>query len=273
MPGAIWSGTISFGLVVVPVRMVSATRDLDIHFHQIDARTGERVQIRRVSETDGEEVSWDEIGHGYELDEQLVVLTDDELEAAAPERTHTIEIEEFVQASEIDPAQFNQPYFLLPSSDAEGVIRAYQLLRDGMAQTDQIAIGRVVLRSNEYLVAVHVRENLLSLSTMLFADEIRDASEIDAIPKGPEWAPKRGELSTATELIEAMTRDFDPDSYEDRYRTRLQQLVDAKAKAKGKGKGAAEAEPDDDAEDAPASQAAPDLMAALRQSLAAAKNS
>jgi DNA end-binding protein Ku len=269
MPGSIWTGTISFGLVVVPVRMVSATRDLDIHFHQIDARTGERLQIRRVSESDGEEVSWDEIGHGYELDEQLVVLSDDELDAAAPERTHTIEIEEFVQASEIDPAQFNQPYFLLPSSDAEGVIRAYQLLRDGMARTDQVAIGRVVLRSNEYLVAVHVRENLLSLSTMLFADEIRDTSEIDAIPQGAEWAPKRGELSAAKELIDAMTHDFDPSSYEDRYRTRLQKLVDSKAK--GGGKGAGKESAPDQAEHDSVAQPAPDLMASLRQSLAKAR--
>ena len=270
MPGSIWTGTISFGLVVVPVRMVSATRDLDIHFHQVDARTGERLQIRRVSESDGEEVGWDEIGHGYELDEQLVVLSDDELEAAAPERTHTIEIEEFVQSSEIDPAQFNQPYFLLPSSDAEGVIRAYQLLRDGMAQTDQVAIGRVVLRSNEYLVAVHVRENLLSLSTMLFADEIRDASEIDAVPQMADWAPKRGEVAAAVELIDAMTHDFDPDSYEDRYRTRLQKLVDSKAKTKGKGKGKPVELDDVDVPDQDA-QPAPDLMAALRQSLAKAK--
>jgi DNA end-binding protein Ku len=126
-----------------------------------------------------------------------------------------------------------------------------------------------VLRSNEYLVAVHVRENLLSLSTMLFADEIRDTSEIDAIPQGAEWAPKRGELSAATELIDAMTHDFDPSSYEDRYRTRLQKLVDSKAK--GGGKDAGKESAPDQAEHDSVARPAPDLMASLRQSLAKAR--
>jgi DNA end-binding protein Ku len=264
MPSTIWTGTISFGLVAVPVRMVSATRDLDIHFHQVDGRTGERVATRRISELDGNEVAWEEIGRGYDLEGQTVVLTDDELAAAAPERTHIIEIEEFVDSSEIDPAQLDHPYLLLPGSDSQGVTRAYRLLRDAMARSGRMAIGRVVLRSNEYLAAVHERDDLLSLSTMLYADEIRDASEIDAIPPSEAWAPKRAEVSAAVELINAMTRDFDPSTYEDRDRARLLDMIERKRPGKVSGAAPKEEPP----ERAPA---APDLMAALRESLARAR--
>jgi DNA end-binding protein Ku len=266
MPSTIWTGTISFGLVAVPVRMVSATRDLDIRFHQVDGRTGDRVSNRRISELDSKEVSWDEIGRGYELDGQAVVLTDDELSAAAPERTHMIEIEEFVDSSEIDPAQLDHPYLLLPGSDTEGVTRAYRLLRDAMAKTGRTAIGRVVLRSNEYLAAVHERDDLLALSTMLYADEIRDAAEIDAVPSGDAWASKRGEVTAATELIDAMSVEFDPSAYEDRDRRRLLELIQSKRAHKGKNTAVNEPQ-------ALSSEPPPDLMAALRESLARARNS
>jgi DNA end-binding protein Ku len=232
MPAGIWNGTLSFGLVAVPVRMVSATRDLDVRFHQVDAETGERIQIHRMCEADGQEVSWEDIGRGYDLDGQLVTLTDAELEAAAPERTHTIEIEEFVDLDSIDPAQFDHPYYLVPSSDSEGTTRAYRLLRDAMASTNQVAIGRVVLRSNEYLVAVRERDELLMLTTMLFGDEFRGTEEIDAIPTGSTGEPKRGEVAEAVKLVEAMSRDFEPDRYEDQNRTRLLQLVENRRKNK-----------------------------------------
>ncbi len=173
MARGLWSGTLSFGLVAVPVRMVSAVRDRDVHFHEIDQKTGERIEIRRTCEKGKTEVPWEQIGRGYDLDGKQVVLSDEELTAAAPERTRTIEVEEFVDLDAIDPAHFNHPYFLLPDSGSEGVIRAYRLLRDAIANTGQVAIGRVVLRSKEYLVAVRERDELLSLTTMLFADEIR----------------------------------------------------------------------------------------------------
>ncbi|HEX3804989.1 MAG TPA: Ku protein [Solirubrobacteraceae bacterium] len=264
MPPGIWNGTLSFGLVAVPVRMVSATRDLDVRFHQVDAETGERIQIHRVCEADGQEVAWEDIGRGYDLDGQLVTLTDDELAAAAPERTHTIEIEEFVDLDSIDPAQFDHPYFLVPGSDSEGTTRAYRLLRDAMASTNQVAIGRVVLRSNEYLVAVRERDELLSLTTMLFADDLRSADEIDAIPTGSIGEPKRGEVAQAVKLIDAMTEEFDPSSYEDRYRERLLDLVQRKRKSKK-----AKLEPIDE----PAPAPVPDLMAALKASLERVRNS
>ena len=264
MPQGIWNGTLSFGLVAVPVRMVSATRDRTIRFHQVDAESGERIQIRRVCEADGEEVAWEDIGRGYDLGDQLVTLTDDELEAAEPERTHTIEIEEFVDLDEIDPAQFDHPYFLVPGSDSEGTTRAYRLLRDAMARANQVAIGRVVLRSKEYLVAVRERDQLLSLTTMLFADEVRDDSQIDTIPAGPDDRPKRGEVTAAVELLEAMTVDFDPASYEDRDRAQIAELIERKRSTRKQPK----ATPVDE----PADEAQPDLMDALRASLERVRN-
>jgi DNA end-binding protein Ku len=267
MPSGIWNGTLSFGLVAVPVRMVSARRDLDVRFHQIDGQTGERVQVRRFCETDGHEVPWEDIGRGYDLDGQLVTLTDEELEAAAPERTHTIEIEEFVGLEEIDPAQFDHPYYLVPGSDSEGTTRAYRLLRDAMASTNQVAIGRVVLRSNEYLVAVREHDELLALTTMLFADELRGSDELDAIPTGSAGEPKRGEVSQAVKLIDAMTRDFEPDSYEDRNRERLLQLVESKRRSKRGSKPAIADEQE------PELEPAPDLMAALKASLERVRHS
>ncbi len=261
MARGLWSGTLSFGLVAVPVRMVSAVRDRDIHFHEIDAQTGERIEIRRICEKDEEGVPWEQIGHGYELDGKQVILSSEELAAAAPERTRTIEIEQFVDLNAIDPAHFNHAYFLLADSESEGVIRAYRLLRDAMSSTAQVAIGRVVLRSKEYLVAVRERDGLLSLTTMLFADEIRDPASIPAVPSAPANAPRRGEINQAVAIIDAMTRDFDPTRYEDYHRKRLLKIIQAKRRTGEVKIPALEPEPDP----------VPDLMAALKESLARVK--
>jgi DNA end-binding protein Ku len=258
MARGLWSGTLSFGLVAVPVRMVSAVRDRDIHFHEIDHKSGERIQLRRTSERDTKEVPWEEIGHGYELDGRQLVLSDDELGAAAAQRTRTIEVEEFVELEAIDPAHFDHPYFLLPDSESEGVTRAYRLLRDAMSNGGQVAIGRVVLRSKEYLVAVRERDGLLALSTMLFADEIRDPAQLDAVPSGRAAAPRRGEVEQAVKVIEAMTRDFDPARYKDCHRARLLKVIDSKRRTGEVEIPDVEPEPDP----------VPDLMAALKESLA-----
>jgi DNA end-binding protein Ku len=257
MARGLWSGTLSFGLVVVPVRMVSAVRDRDIHFHEIDAKTGERVKVRRICESDGNEVPWAQIGHSYDLDGRQVILSDQDLAVAAPERTRTIEIEEFVELEEIDPVHFDHSYFLLPDSDSEGVTRAYRLLRDAMSNSGQVAIGRVVLRSKEYLVAVRERDGLLGLTTMLFADEIRDPGEIEAVPYGQQDAPRREEVDRAVELLQAMTREFDPSSYEDSHRARLMKIIQRKRRT-----GEVEI-PEVEQEPSPV----PDLMAALKESM------
>ena len=265
MPRGIWNGTLSFGLVAVPVRLVSATRDRDVHFHQVDEQTGERIVVRRVSEADGQEVPWEQIGRGYDLDGQLVTLSDEELAAASPEHTRTIEIEEFVDFDAIDPAQLDHPYFLVPNSDSDGATRAYRLLRDAMAKSNQVAIGRVVIRSNESLVAVRERDGLLSLTTMLYADELRQADEFDGIPSGDIGEPARGEVTQAVKLVDAMSRDFDPDGYEDVHRQRLLALVERK---RGTGETAVE-EPEETGGPTPV----PDLMAALKESLARVRGS
>jgi DNA end-binding protein Ku len=262
MARGLWTGTLSFGLVAVPVRMVSAVRDRDVHFHEIDKKTGERIEIRRTCEKDNKAVPWEDIGHGYDLDGKQVILSDEELAAAAPERTRTIEIEQFVELTAIDPAHFNHPYLLLPDSPSEGVTRACRLLRDAMASAKQVAIGRMVLRSKEYLVAVRERDELLSLTTMLFADEIRDPAEIAAVPTGRTGTPKRGEIGQAVTVIDAMTRDFDPSRYEDCHRSRLIKIVQSKRRT-----GEVEI-PDVESEPGPV----PDLMAALKESLARVKH-
>lgn len=258
----LWSGTLSFGLVAVPVRMVSAVRDRDIHFHEIDERTGERIEIKRTCEKDAKAVPWEEIGHAYELEGKQVVLSDADLAAAAPERTRTIEIEQFVELHTIDPAHFNHPYFLLANSESEGVIRAYRLLRDAMSSSEEVAIGRIVLRSKEYLVAVRERDGLLSLTTMLFADEIRDPTSIPAVPSGRTGVPRREEVDQAVKIIDAMTRDFDPARYEDYHRSRLMKIIQAKRRT-GEVK-----LPDVEPEPNPVT----DLMAALEESLARVKH-
>jgi DNA end-binding protein Ku len=261
MARGLWRGTLSFGLVAVPVRMVSAVRDRDIHFHEIDAKTGERIEIRRTCDNSNTEVPWEDIGHSYDLDGKQVVLSYEELAAAAPERTRTIEIEQFVELTAIDPAHFNHPYFLLPDSQSEGVTRAYRLLRDAIASTGQVAIGRVVLRSKEYLVAVRERDQLLSLTTMRFADEIRDPEDIDAVPTGLTGTPGRGEVAQAIKVIDAMTRDFDPSRYKDCHRNRLMKIIQSKRRTGEVQVPDVELEPDP----------VPDLMTALKESLARVK--
>lgn len=260
MARGLWSGTLAFGLVAVPVELVSAVRDMDVHFHEVDDR-GQRVELKRTCEKDGNPVPWEEIGHGYELDGRLVVLSDEELAAAAPERTRTIEVEEFVPLEQVDPAHFDHPYYLVPQGGAEGVTRAYRLLRDVMAESEQVAIGRIVMRSREQLVAVRERDGLLAVSTMLFADEIRDPRDVDAVPSGRRSAPRKREVDEALGVIDAMTRAFDPSRYEDCHRKRLLRLI--QRKRRGGEIEIPEVEPEPDP--------VPDLMAALEASLSRAK--
>jgi DNA end-binding protein Ku len=260
MPRGLWSGTLAFGLVAVPVELVSAVRDMDVHFHEVDER-GQRVEIKRTCEQDGRAVPWEEVGHGYELDGKLVVLSDEELMAAAPERTRTIEVDEFVPLEQIDPAHFDHPYYLLPQGGAEGITRAYRLLRDVMVECEQVAIGRIVMRSREQLVAVRERDGLLALSTMLFADEMRDPRSIDAVPSDRRSASRRREVDEAIGVIDAMTRDFEPSRYEDCHRARLLRVIQRKRRGGEVEIPAVEPEPDP----------APDLMAALEASLSRAK--
>jgi DNA end-binding protein Ku len=254
VPRSIWSGSLSFGLVNVPVALHSAARDLDLHFNQLHEKDGARIETRRFCKKEDKEVPYEEIGHGYEPDDgKQVVLTDEDLEAVAPRKTRTIDIDAFVDLDEIDPIYFDHPYFLVPTGESEGPLRAYRLLVEVMGRTDRVALGRFVLRSKEYLVAVRVRDGLLSLTTMLFHDEIRPTKGIDDGGR----KPKKAEVDHAVELIEALSVEWDPDQYEDRYRKRLRDVI------RRKEKGATIEAPEPAEEPVPAG----DLMEALRRSL------
>jgi DNA end-binding protein Ku len=254
MARALWTGSLSFGLVNVPVQLFSAVRDQDLHFRQLHEKDGSPIETRRFCAEEDEEVPFEEVGHGYELDDgKEVVLTDEELAAAAPRKTRTIEIEAFVDLADVDPAYFDHPYFLLPEGEAEGSRRAYQLLVEVMESTDRAALGRFVMRTKEYLVAVRVRDGLLSLTTMRFHDELRPAKDIP----GGGRKPAKERLDRAVALIEAMSVDWDPSRYEDRYRKRLLEVIERKKQGKRI------TVPEDEDEPSPI----PDLMEALEQSL------
>jgi DNA end-binding protein Ku len=254
MARSLWTGSLSFGLVSVPVALYSAARDLDLHFHQLHEKDGARIETRRFCSKENVEVPYEDIGHGYELDSgKQVVLTDAELEAIAPRKTRTIDIHSFVDQDQIDPIHFDHPYWLVPTGDSEGPLRAYRLLVEAMSDTQRVALGRFVLRSKEYLVTVRVRDGLLALTTMVFADEIRGPNGIGAGGRKPAKAA----IDQAVRLIEALSTDFDPGDYQDEYRKRLRAVINEKQKG-----GTIEA-PDQDEEPAPAG----DLMAALRSTL------
>jgi DNA end-binding protein Ku len=258
MARALWSGSLSFGLVNVPVQLFSAVRDQDLHFRQLHEKDGSPIETRRFCSAEDEEAPFEEVGHGYELDSgKEVVLSDEELSAAAPRKTRTIDIEAFVDLADVDPVYFDHPYFLLPEGEAEGTRRAYQLLVEVMQGTERAALGRFVMRTKEYLVAVRVRDDLLSLTTMLFHDEVRPTTPVP----GGGRKPAKERLDRAVTLIEAMSVDWDPARYEDRYRERLLDVIERKKKGKRI------TVPDDQDEPSPI----PDLMAALERSLAQAQ--
>ena len=258
MARPLWSGSLSFGLVNVPVQLFSGVRDKALHFRQLHEKDGSPIETRRFCSKEDEEVSFDQVGHGYETDKgKPVVLTDEELSTAAPRKTRTIDIEAFVDLTDVDPIYFDHPYFLLPQGDAEGTRRAYRLLVEVLEQSDRAALGRFVMRTKEYLVAVRVRDGLLSLTTMRFHDEVRPTKDIP----GGGRKPAKERLEHAVALIEAMSEDWDPSRYEDRYRKRLLDVINRKKK------GRKITVPEDEDEPTPV----PDLMKALEESLAQAK--
>jgi DNA end-binding protein Ku len=260
MARSLWTGSISFGLVNVPVALYSAVRDLDVHFRQLHGKDGAPIDTRRFCSEEDKEVPFEAVGHGYELDDgEQVVLTDQDLAAAAPRKTRTIDIEGFVDLEEVDPIYFDHPYFLAPVGEAEGNLRAYQLLVQVMGSTDRAALGRFVMRTKEYLVLVQVRDDRLALTTMRFHDEVRPTKDVDTGGR----KPAKKQLDAAKALIEALSTGWDPSRYEDRYRERLLEVIDRKRK----GRKITVAEPER-ADTGPP----PDIMAALRESLERARS-
>jgi len=258
MPRPIWSGAISFGLVNVPVKLYSAVSRKTVRFHQLHDQTGVRIQQKRIDPTTGEEVPYEHVVKGYELaPDRYVVVTPDELEALDPEKTRTIDIEDFVDLDEIDPIYYDHPYYLVPGAGAE---KAFALLRDAMEQSGKVAIARVVIRSKESLVAIRPKGHVMTMSTMLFDDEVIDGESLDEAPENGAKTTKR-ELEMAQQLIESLTGDFEPGKYRDTYRERVLDLVERKAAGEEIAVQPAAEEP----------AKVPDLMAALEASLAAVK--
>jgi DNA end-binding protein Ku len=226
VPQAIWTGSISFGLVTVPVRLVSATKSLDVRFHQLEAGTNSRVRMRRVSEATGDEVPYDQIVKGYELDAgRYVVIEPEEIDTLKPKASRMIEIEDFVDLADIDPVYFEQPYYLIPDKDAA---KPYRLLVDVMEEEQKVAIGRIVMRSKESLVAIRPLDGVLCLETMRYHDEVLAADRDGALPEA-ENEPSARELDMARQLVAALTGTFDPEKYRDEYREELLALIDKKA--------------------------------------------
>jgi DNA end-binding protein Ku len=226
MARAIWSGSVAFGLVNVPVQLFSATEDRTVHFHQFERDTSSRIRYRRVNEDTGEEVDYDDIVKGYDLgDGNYVLVTREELEAVEPGRSRTIEITDFVDAAEIDPIYYQKTYYLAPRDDSAA--KAYELLVRAMADSGRTAVATFVMRSKQYLAALRPMDDVLTLETMYFAEEVRDAhQEIDQLPTSAEIGSR--DLDTAGTLVDAMTTDWDPSNYRDTYRDRVLELIEAK---------------------------------------------
>jgi DNA end-binding protein Ku len=261
MARAIWSGSISFGLLNVPVKLYSAVARRNIALREIRESDSARIKHRRVAEGTDEEVPYEEIIKAYEITPgQYVPLSKDEMAGMAPERTRAIDVQDFVDLDEIDPIYFDSPYYLGP---AEGAEKAYSLLARAMESSGKVAVARFVFRNKEHLAAIRTSGGVLTLTTMRFADEVVPASELEEVlpDKAPKVAKKEQEM--AEQLIESLSTDFDPTSYRDEYREQLLGLIERKAE--GKEIVASEAE-------APQATKAPDLMAALEESIAAVKD-
>jgi DNA end-binding protein Ku len=223
---AIWTGSLSFGLVNVPVGLHSATREHEVRFHQFEKGTSSRIRYRRVNEDTGDEVDYDDIVRGAEVDDgEYVVLTPEELESVEPGTSRTIDITDFVEAAEIDPIHFQRSYYLAPRG--EGADKAYALLAKALERSGRTGVATFVMRNKEYLAAIRPRGDVLVLETMFFADEVRDAEEeVDTLPVSVQ--PSRKDVDLAVQLIEAMTTTWDPTAYRDTYTERVEELVEAK---------------------------------------------
>ncbi|MGA2452575.1 MAG: Ku protein [Solirubrobacteraceae bacterium] len=260
MPRAMWTGTIGFGMVTVPVKLYSAVDRKTVRFHQLSGKTGVRVAQKRVDPSTGEEVPYAEIVKGYELaPDRYVVIEPGELEALEPQKTKTIEIEEFVDLSQIDPVYYDHPYYLAPGP---GGVKPYRLLLEAMRETGKVAIARVVIRSKEQLVAVRPMGDVLGMATMLFADEVLSPDRLDEVAEAAEVKTTKRELDIAKQLVDSLAGDFDPQAFRDTHREQVLELIERKAQGK-----AIAVQPAPEEVAAPA----PDLMSALKASLDAVR--
>jgi DNA end-binding protein Ku len=260
MARAIWTGSINFGLVSIPVGLYSATEDHTVHFHQFQRGTADRIRYQRVNERTGKEVDYADIVKGRDVGGgDYVIVEPKELDDIAPGRSRSIDITSFIDADEIDPVYFQKTYWLAP--DGEQYAHPYTLLLETMARTNRAGIATFVMRGKEYLTAIRPDDGVLALHTLFFVDEIRDPAEaLDTLPKR---APARGkELEMATALIESMSGPWNPQDYHDTYTERVERLIDDKRRGH---EIVTEAQP-------PAPTEMSDLLAALQRSVSAARS-
>jgi DNA end-binding protein Ku len=261
MARAIWSGSISFGLLNVPVKLYSAVARRGISLREIRESDGARIRHRRVAEGTDEEVPYEKIIKAFEITkDRYVPLSKDELASLDPKKTRAIEVQDFVEISEIDPIYFDSPYYLGPADGAE---KAYSLLAQALEKSGKVAIARFVFRNKEHLAAIRPGDGVLTLTTMRFADEVVPPAELDDVL--PSEQPKIGkrEVEMAEQLIDSLTRDFDPALYRDEYREELLAMIERKAAGEE-----VVVAPEEEREPTKA----PDLMAALEQSIAAVQS-
>ena len=260
MPRAIWSGSISFGLVNIPVKLFSAVSRKTVNFNQIDTKTGARIKMKRVSSVDERDVAYEDIVKGYEIASgEYVTISDDELAALDPEAVRTIDIEEFVDLADIDPLFYDSGYYLVPD---QTTAKAYKLLASAMDKSQKVGIARFVMRTKQYLAAVRPKDGRLILNTMVYADEIVQAEEIGGFDALDKVTVADKELTMATQLIESLTEPFAPDKFRDTYREAVLALIDRKAAGQTEIVAAPVA---------PSAEKVVDLMAALEASVKAAK--
>ena len=244
MARSIWTGAISFGLVTVPVKLYSAVSRKTVRFHQLNSKTGVRIQQKRVDPSSGDEVAYEDIVKGFELSpDRYVVIEPDELSSLEPKKT------------DIDPILYDHPYYLAPGP---GGAKPYRLLLEAMEETGRVAIARVVIRSKEALVAIRPMGDVLGMSTMLFADEVVDPDKVDELAAARDEDTTKRELDIAKQLIDSLAGPFEPDKYHDEYRDQVLDLVERKAAGEEIA-----VQPEAEEDDAPV----PDLMAALKASL------
>ncbi len=254
MPRAIWSGSLSFGLVNIPVQLVSAVVDRGLHFHQLHDRDGARIHEQRICSKDGQVVPLEHIVKGYEISKgRSIPVSQEELEALAPEKTRAIALESFVPLEEINPVYFQHPYYLLPEKGADA---AYALLRGVLEQSKRVGIARMVMRGKEDLVALRAVGEALSLSVLWFFDEVIRPEKLEGLPRAGKVPDKQLEL--AQQIVKSLSGEFKPELYKDDYRERVLEMVRAKAKGAKPRNIAAAAEPRSNVVD---------LMEALRASL------
>lgn len=256
MPRSIFNATVCFGLVNVPISLHTATDNKTVSFREVHEADGAPLEHRRLDPETGDQVDYDDIVKGYEIsDDEYVELTKDEVKAAAGERTKTIPIEEFVPAGDVDPIYWAKTYYLGPREGGED---SYKALQQALEQTGRAGIGRMTFHNREYLVAVRALDGVLGLHTLHFADEVVEAGEFDLAVPGK--GPSEREVKMAASLIDALEDDFTPANYDDSYRERVLEMIEAKAK----GRQVVRAEPDAPAEES-------DLFAALQASVKGAK--